>query len=196
MGRPRQVTDDQIDEAARATFVRHGASAPVSLVAKALGISQAALFHRAQSKEELLLRALRPRVPAAAAALAALAAGPQAGAIRDQLQSVLAGLLAHLEEVTPCLAVLRSAGLPVGRGPQNEPPTVLLRRRLGEWLARASAAGQASVRHPDVIAEALLGALEARAFNRYLGGSSFTPESDQAFLRRLVEGLVPDGLED
>ncbi len=191
MARPRQVSDEQIDQAARETFLKHGAGAPVSLIARSLNVSQAALFHRAQSKEELLLRALRPHLPQA---LAILAAGPHAGAIGPQLSSTLLGLLTYLTQVVPCISVLRGAGLPVDQTRAvGEPPTVALRRLLTLWLSQAAQRGQTRLAAPSVIAEALLGALEARAFNRYVGGDSFTPGSDDDFIHQLVEGLVPGG---
>ncbi len=190
MARPRQVSDEQIAQAARETFLKHGAGAAVSLIARSLDISQAALFHRAQSKKELLLRALRPHLPKE---VAILAAGPGAGPIRPQLSATLLGLLTYLTEVVPCISVLRGAGLPVDQTQAvGEPPTVALRRLLTGWLSQAAERGQTQLAVASVIAEALLGALEARAFNRYVGGDSFTPGTDEDFVHQLVLGLVPE----
>src|SRR3712207_4659504 len=54
MARPRTISDDDIRQAARAVFVEHGASAPVSLIAERLGVTHAALFGRAGTKDQLL----------------------------------------------------------------------------------------------------------------------------------------------
>ena len=40
------------------------------------------------------------------------------------------------------------------------------------------------------LAEALLGAMEARCFNGYLGGESFVPGDDAEFLVELVTALL------
>lgn len=190
MARPRQVSDEEIDRAARETFLKHGPNAPVSRIAKTLQVSQAALFHRARSKAELMLRALKPAVPDAAEALEN---GPRMRGLHRQLAPILASLLKHLEQVSPALAILRTANLPLHSARSAaEPPTVMLRRMLSGWLTRAHQSGQTQIRNPAVIAEALLGALEARAFNRYLGGPAFTPGSDRSFIRHLIEGLVPE----
>jgi len=168
--------------AARATFLAHGATAPVSLIADALGISQAALFHRVQSKDALIRKALRPGVPQA---VAFLTTSPTTRPVRAQLAPVLMGLLLYLREIIPSLIVLRSAGVPIEETmPPGEPPTVMLRNLLSAWLTRAR------VTKPWVSAEALLGALEARAFNGYLGGASFTPQTDEEFVSALLTGLI------
>lgn len=60
MARPRSITDEEIKEAAREVFVVHGPGAPVSIIAKKLGVTHAALFGRAGSKEQLMMDALCP----------------------------------------------------------------------------------------------------------------------------------------
>jgi len=58
MPRPKQVSDEQITSAARKVFLQVGVNAPVALVAKALGVTPAALFHRTGSKEQLFVMAM------------------------------------------------------------------------------------------------------------------------------------------
>lgn len=43
------------------------------------------------------------------------------------------------------------------------------------------------------LAEGLLGAMEARCFDAYLGGDAFAPGEDAAFVRDLVAGLLGAG---
>lgn len=185
MARPRRISDAQIQDAARATFLEHGPSAPVALVAEKLGVSQAALFHRVGSKERLLREALCPGAPAAAAVLAR---GPdRARSVRDQLVPILDELLAFHRAIVPGLVVLRSSGMAMEDAlGEGTPPPVILRRLLSAWLTACE------VQSAAMIAEALLGALEARCFNAHLGGAAYAPGDDASFTRALVEALVPE----
>lgn len=183
MGRPRQMSDDDILQAARAVFLEHGARAPVSLVAERLGVSQAALFQRVGSKDRLLRSALAAGAPRC---MMALREGPDAQrSERAQLVDMLADLAAFFDEIVPALVVLRAAGVAIDSGPV--PPPVVLRELFAGWLRR-STLGIAS---PSAVAELLLGALEARCFNRHVGGPEYAPGDDRAVIRRLVVALLP-----
>ena len=60
MVRPRQFTDEQILASARKSLLEHGPGVSTAKIAKAVGMSQAALFKRFGSKEDLLIAALMP----------------------------------------------------------------------------------------------------------------------------------------
>lgn len=185
MARPRSITDEQIRRAAREVFLEHGPSAPVSRVAQRLGVSHAALFQRAGSKEQLMLQALEPGRPPG---LERLLAPPQAD-VPGALVAILGDLMGFLHQLVPSLVVLRAAGHSVEDLPgaaEGPPPPVLLRQALTRWLE----ATDLELGSPRAIAEGLLGAMEARCFNAYLGDQDFTPESDEAFLEAMVTGLV------
>lgn len=193
MSRPRTVTDAQIDDTARKVFFEHGPGAPVSRIAQRLGVSQAALFQRVGSKEAILRRALgsrHPQVPSM------LLEPPPAEDARRALVELLLALLTDLRDVVPGLVVLRSAGLTMEEHLEggDPPPPVALRRALGRWLKRADASGRLRVASPLGAAEGLLGAVEARAFNAYLGGESYSPGQDRVFINRVLDGvaLPPD----
>jgi len=188
MSRPRQISDEQIDDAARATFIEHGASAPVALVAAKLGVSHAALLQRAGSKEKLLLRSLCPAAPEVVQVVQRLREPPPKRGRSARLGELLGELFVFHKTVLPGLMVLRARGLPVSRARDVEPPTLLLRRLLSTWLVRT---GVFAKSRADVLAEALLGSLEARCFNAYLGGGAFVAGGDARFIERLVAGLVP-----
>jgi AcrR family transcriptional regulator len=185
MPRPRQISDEQIDAAARETFLAHGAAAPVSLVARKLGVSHAALLQRAGSKEKLLRRALAGGVPALAAQLRV---PPPARAPGRALAPVLLDLLLFHERLLPGLMVLRAGGLAERLPRGHEAPTLLLRRALATWLTHAGLPRRRSA----ALAEALLGAIEARCFNSFLGGPSFIEHPHGRFIDELVRGVVPE----
>ena len=182
MARPQRVSEDQILHAARATFLELGSGAPLAVIAKKLGVSTAGLLHRTGSKEALLQRCLAPPF---AAPLATLAAGPQPGNARQQLERVLISLHEFLTQQIPRLVVLRTGGH--GLKPQGTPPPVLLRKELARWLSQVPTRVSA-----EVTAEALLGAMEARAFNRHLGGDAFAPGDDAKFLSTLLDALLTE----
>lgn len=189
MARPRRITDEAIKAAAREVFVEHGPGAPVSLVAKKLGVSHAALFGRAGSKAKLMMESLRPQRPQVMECL--VEAPPQEG-VQARLVELLEALLVFFRQVVPNLVVLKAAGyamdLPSGGGP---PPPVALREALRRWLTAAVEAGSLEPLHAWSVAEGLLGALEARCFNGYLGNETYTPGDDATFVRELVRGLLP-----
>ncbi|MEX1366161.1 MAG: TetR/AcrR family transcriptional regulator [Nannocystaceae bacterium] len=187
MVRPQQITDAQITDAARAVFLEHGPGASVRLVARRLGVSHAAVLQRAGSKTALLRRALRPGAPEVAEALAR---GPDPDRpIDEQLIEHLLSAHDFLQQLVPSLVVLRAAGHDFEHEERVAPP-IHLRRLLAAWLTKARRAGAPRMGRPVALAEALLGALEARCFNGYIGGSSFVSGSPQRFVRSLVAALV------
>lgn len=189
MPRPRSITDKEINEAAREVFVEKGPSASVSLIAEKLGVSHAALFSRAGSKQQLMMHALSPGRPRA---VDWLAEGPPEEEIEERLFEILLDLMTFLHRVIPNLVILKAAGQSIGEPPPDggPPPPVALRLAMSSWLERAVEAKSIGPIHPTSVAEGLLGAMEARCFNVYLGGSDFAVGEDEEFLRALIVGLL------
>ena len=193
MARPKSITDDEINEAAREVFLAHGPSAPVKLIAKKLGVSHAALFARSGSKEQLMLDALCPGQPRA---LEWLAQDPPHADTRARLIAILLDLMRFLQQVVPNLVILKAAGRATSDLPEGStPPPVALRAALSCWLERAIEQGAIDAVATAPVAEGLLGAMEARCFNGYLGGEAFAPGEDEAFINELVAGLLSFGGE-
>ena len=63
MGRNRTIDDDELLRVAREVFRGGGHTATTRDVARAAGISQAVLYQRFGSKEDLFLRAMTPELP-------------------------------------------------------------------------------------------------------------------------------------
>lgn len=195
MARPRSISDEEIRTAAREVFIEHGPAAPVSLIAEKLGVSHATLFERVGTKEQLLLEALSPDRPRA---IERLSHPPPHEHAREALVEVLTELMEFFHRVVPNLVVLRAAGRSITESPPRgatpprdaTPPPVALRRSLARWLQRASVDGALPPIRSRAVAEGLLGAMEARCFNGYIGGKPFAPGGDDAFLRELIEGLL------
>lgn len=185
MARPQTITDAEIVATAREVFLEMGPATSVSVVAQRLGVSHAALFHRVGSKEALLQQALLlPPPPLVTEPWPT----PMAEDFEPKLVERLAKLMAFLREVVPSLMMLRASGTVVRS--QSQPPHQFLRQQLARHLAAASEAGICDLRDTNVVAEAVLGAIEANCFNAFVGGEASTPRKDLSFVRKLVRGLV------
>jgi len=186
MARPRQVSDAQIEEAARAAFLEHGPSVSLARIAERLGISAPALLKRVGSKDELLLAAMAPDGAAPFDAL--LRDGPVAArAVDAQLVEILVAMTAFLRETMPRLLTLRAGGTPVpamlgeARGPAP------VRRDLAAWLRRAERAGLARVPDPAAMADLLVGVVEARCVMEHL--MARRRRGDRRWAERTVRAL-------
>ncbi len=197
MGRPRQVSDRKILEVARACFLEFGPGVSTTVIAERLGVSQAALFKRFGTKEELMLAALAP--DGGLPWEERVSAGPDDRDIREQLVEIGAEVLEFLDRLVPCIAVLRSAGLGLERAhvQDDDAPPIRAQRMLVEWFERAEARGRLGPCDTEAAATAFFAALQLRAFIRHLGGKALFAESPRAYARRIVEtlwaGIAPTG---
>ena len=197
MGRPQQITDQEVLAAARAAFLRHGPSVSTATIAEQAGLSQAAVFKRFGTKENLMLRALAPEPWPEW--LRQVDAGPDDRPITDQLHAIGTGALRFFRGVVPCLMVLRASGL----GPEcmheqfDEPPPLRTRRILASWFEQAAARGQLRCDDPADLALHFMGALHVRAFLGHLFADASPVERDEDYVAQLVDtmwnGIAPRG---
>ncbi len=189
MGRPRQITDEQILKAARECFLEQGPGVSTTVIAKRIGVSQAALFKRFGTKSELMMRALIPfeRPPW----LDPIEAGPQPGkgGVPEQLHALIATLWESMKEMMPRMAVLRASGISMQEFTKRfkTPPPVHTYRALATWFRKAERRGPVRVRNPEHLALVVAGALHGRSFVKYGLGQRFTKRDDEAFLQTLTE---------
>src|SRR5262245_46947359 len=142
MGRPREVSDEQILSAARSAFVAGGPQVSVATVAAKLGISHAAILQRFGTKERLMIAALGP--PETVPWTARLDAGPDERPIPEQLVELGREMSAYFEELGAKLSILHAAGIGparIRRG-RKEPPPAQAFRALTAWFTRAQASGR------------------------------------------------------
>ncbi len=191
MARPRQVSDAQILEAARTCFLEQGPSVSTTVIAKRLGVSQAALFKRFGTKDELMVAALRPDPSILDELLGQLEDGPDARPLPDQLREIALTIRDRFAVILPGMAVLKSAGLappPRCDGDQRPIPPQRVHTALVGWLQRADEQGMATVPTPSAAAFALLGAIHMQCFMAYMVGTEQDLVSDEA-LEALVTSL-------
>ncbi len=165
---------------AKASIVEHGPGVSLATLSRAIGLSPPALIKRFGSKERLLFRALLPAGRPRWADTLTEAPGDDPEA---QLTDVLVELCEDFESVGPALAALRMSSLGTASiFPPNDPgPAVAVRRALASWLGRAG--------HPHptaALADALVGAAEARGFLRWVGPQMIEPSDTRAWAERLA----------
>lgn len=188
MARQKQVSDEQLITVARQVFLKAGVNAPVSLVAKALGVTSAALFHRAGTRERLVISAMTLTDPRDFKLLKRLRRGPDPDSpMEPQLLSLLMELSAHLAKITPCLLFMHAAGIDTGARRALPGST---RRHLAGWLRRAHRHQHLELRSAAVIADALVGSLEARQLYRYVHGNPLSVSLDRRYVKALMGELV------
>lgn len=190
MVRPRQVSDEQIRDAAREVFLEHGPTASLELVAERLGVSAAALFKRSGSKHQLLLRALSP--PEKPAWLERAASGPDDSDARAQLSALALDILSYFEDMVPCMAMLAASGISpmqvVAR--QSPVPTpIRAQRAVVAWMQRAQDRGLLRVQDPHALTFALLGALHMRAFTLHVARAHADLGTREAYVADLIDSL-------
>jgi len=164
MGRPRQVSDEQILESARRCFLSRGVHLPVQAIADEIGVSHAAIFSRFGTKEALLIAALGP--PKELPFADALAAGPDARPLPPQLGEIGRQLVAYFEHLGAGWALLQAAGIGLDKVFQGRArPTPLdAYDQLHAWLLRARRRGLLGPCDVDVLTWTFLGALHHRVF--------------------------------
>ena len=188
MARKRVVSDTQITRAARKVFLEHGTRAPVSWVARELGVSPATLFVRMGSKMGLINAALWPPDPPV---LGRLEQGFQRGVPGEQqLREIVADLAAYVDAEIPATFTLYAAGLRAKPSDDFSDVTpVRLRRSLTKWLRQAVRAGELAC-SPRTATELILGVLEARTLHAFLARRAVPAREQAAFIRVLLKSVL------
>jgi AcrR family transcriptional regulator len=99
MGRTKTIDDEDILQHARAIFRESGPGASTRDVARAAGISQAVLYQRFGSKEEMFLRAITPAPPD----IESLLGGYPPRDVREDLVRIGERTAAYLRSLMPTL---------------------------------------------------------------------------------------------
>lgn len=201
MGRPREVSDEQILAAARSCFLERGPGVTAAEIAKELGVSHTTLFHRFGSKEGLMMAALGPP-DENASWIRSLEEGPDERPIREQLVAHARVMSAFYQDLSARLGVLQAAGIDPARAHRPKKGVSAPQRvyaALVGWLERAQQRGLLGRFDADTLASTLLGALSGRAFTARIcqvpahHGGGAPRKGDKDHVERLVE-LLWDGI--
>jgi AcrR family transcriptional regulator len=193
VGRTKTIDDDEILRHARSIFGRDGPAASTRHIADAAGISQAVLYQRFGSKEEMFLRAITPDPPDVDALL-----GPYPPRdvrldlvrIGERLADYLRSLMPTLLHVVAHSELAHAKHLEIHRGVAFHPLVAALVARferlrddglVGRVDAAAAAQAFLAVVHSAVFFELMM---HGKPTARHASGI-------EALLQVLWEGLAP-----
>ena len=193
MSRPMTIRNEAILEAARKVFLRYGYQASTARVAREAGVSEGSLFKHFRSKCELFAAAMRAetRIQECEDHLMASAG---AGDVRENLEQAARRLLKHLQTVIPRVIMLRSSGVTMPRPCRGgaRPPPVQHMRVVAAYLRKEIRLGRLVMDSPAMRAHVLVGGLSHYVMCDHL--FHYRPGSPAAYLRTLVEAVLPDSV--
>ncbi|MBW4644369.1 MAG: TetR/AcrR family transcriptional regulator [Goleter apudmare HA4340-LM2] len=198
MARIPKITNQQILEAARNVFLQKGFSGSTLEIAQRAGISEASIFKRFSTKEELFFAAIGiPDKPLWIQELNSLLGK---GDIKQNLIQICHQILEFHREVMPLLMMLRSRGKALPEmGLESESKPVRDLKILTGFLEHEIKQGRLRACEPKTIAHTLLGSL----MNYVLLEQMLSPpesitdlsKDDSFFIQSLVEiiwqGIAP-----
>ena len=191
MARPKKVSDEQILAAARQCFLEHGPSVSTTVIAEQLGVSQAALFKRFNTKEELMVASLVPteREPW----MDRLSKGPEPGDIFQQLLEIAADQLFFFQRLIPAIMLLRSTDIDHKAvfAKFDVSPPLRGHMILSAWFQRAMDSGQIRKTDPDILAYIVAGALQIRPFLSHVSGGKMKKNEILVYVKSILEILWP-----
>jgi AcrR family transcriptional regulator len=190
MGRPKEVTDEQIIAAARRCFLERGAGVSAIEIGRELGVSHTTIFNRFGSKAVLMVSALGP--PEKVPWVAAVEAGPDDRPIQHQLVEHCTVISAYFQELQAGFAVLQAAGITVDkilRSRKGEPPPAQAFRALAAWLRRAQTQRRLAKCDVETLTATILGALHNWVFTARVCGHSTTAAAGERYVERFIELL-------
>lgn len=190
MGARSRFTDLQLLTAAREVFLRDGVDATTAAIAAHAGASEALLFKRFGTKEELRQRALAPPRPSWFALL------DGEGDARETLEAVGNAIIEDMRRDMP-VTMLAWSRNPTDhwRDHPGDPPPVAGMKALAAWFERQVRAGRIRRADPEILARAFSGALVAFSMSEMTGLADHMPLASTTFVRGLVDawwrGLSP-----
>jgi AcrR family transcriptional regulator len=196
VGRPKEITDQQIVVAAKRCFVERGTGVSAVEIARELGVSHTTIFNRFGSKEGLMLAALGP--PQEIPWVATLDAGPDARSIRKQLVEHAKLMSTYFHELQAGLSLLQAAGIDPSKAYQkrkSESPPTKAFRALVAWLVRAQAQGRLAKCDVETLASTILGALQGWAFKARITGESTSAAASDRYVESFIE-LLWNGIDN
>jgi AcrR family transcriptional regulator len=181
MGRPRQVSDEQILSATRDRVFAEGPSVSLEVVAEELGVSVPALLKRFGSRRALMLAALRPPAPEW---VDVVKRGPGEGSLELQLSEMFQLISDFFSKAIPCMTALRESGISM-REVYTERPTRGL-DAVARWLRLARDQGLVTATELETAAFAIVGALQARVFFAHLMKAPISPRAQREYITELA----------
>ncbi len=172
MGRRKQITDRELIETARAVFRESGHSASTREIARRAGVTQAVIFQRFKTKDELFFAAMSPQPPDLKALL-----GSEEEAAADvevYLEAVARRLFDYFVVGAPSVLHLMTHPAFTAQVLAHAHEHLLaaqLGKKLAARLRRLQSRGLISEVEPRAAAETFIAALHSIAIFHTLAGS-------------------------
>jgi AcrR family transcriptional regulator len=188
MGARSRITDEQLVHAAREVFLRDGVDAPTAAVAAHAGVSEALVFKRFGTREELLQRAFASERPAWFGLLE-----DDPADVRETLERVGVAMIEAMRAEMP-RAMLAWSRSPLDQWSNHpgEPPPVTGMKRLAAWFEVLMRSGRLRRSDPELLARVYSGAIVAYSMSEMTGLAAHMPLASTTFVRGLVD-LVWNG---
>ena len=190
MPRPKSISDESILDAARHVFQRDGHAAATRAVAKEAGISQAVLYQRFGSKEQLFCAAMLP----ADVDFEALLDESRARSARAFLEQIALRLYRHLRVHLPI--VLQAASHPSFNASElseaHQRHASRLHSALASRLEALRQEGKLGDLAPDHLAATLVAIVHSQALHSMFSGDDTRAEKQLATMVKVVwDGAQP-----
>ena len=185
--RPKKTSDNELLAAVYQCLIRHGITSSTQFIANEVGVSQATLFKRFGTKENLIRCALLSPI-LGHEIFSIIQKHPTNASPTDQIEALSLSLLHFFEEMIPSMMMLRSSGYDardVWEG-KNTPP-IMMRKFLTVWVERLQELHQLRDIPAESIALALLGAIQHRAMRKHILHDTTMTRTDEEYLSSIVE---------
>jgi AcrR family transcriptional regulator len=156
MGRTPKISNEAILDAARQVFWDQGMEASTANIAQKAGISEAAIFKRFATKQELFLAAIG--IDSHPAWVKILEQGQPRADFKVELMEILRGMLSFYKDMTPRV-VMMMAPLALLQSRQFVPPPIRDYHLLTTFLDRAIALGYIRDCDTRLIAHLIVGTI-------------------------------------
>ncbi len=195
MGRPKRVSDEELLAAARGVFLAGGVGASTKVIARAAGLSEAAVFQRFKTKDDLFFGAMIPALQEGPDATLFSQADKEPDALAA-LETITLGLMDYYRDLMPLLVLLIThPSFDHDQFLESHPdmPTNILQEKLVEFLRVREAKGELQAVDANAMAETLIAALHSFALMEQLGAYSgrMGEQKIRASVRSLWAGLAP-----
>lgn len=192
MPRNKTITDDEILAVARLLFLREGAKASTRILAKTAGISEAVIFQRFGTKEDLFFAAM---VPPQAQLESIFKVQPGHQQVTTNLKLVSLQIVLYFREVMPVfLSLISHPSFDMQTFLQRHTvPTMQISEKLTAYLNAEADLGRIRTNYVAAAAAVLLSHLHNLVLSETIGSHQST-DTDRAVsdaIALLWEGLSP-----
>lgn len=189
VGRTKTIADEELLRIAREVFREHGHTATTRDIAEAAGVSQAVLYQRFGSKEELFLRAMTPEVADLDVLLGPYPPRSAKADLSRIVERLAAFFRSHLPTLLPVLAHPELSGREL-RAWHAHLPFGPIHHALARRISRMHADGLIAKCSPDSMAWLLMSTGHTIAFLETAVDVRHVAKVDQ-LVEALWTGLAP-----